>query len=126
MKKVATKNAPEAIGPYSQAIICNGFLFSSGQIALKPDGSFVNGDISEQTRQVMSNLEGVLGSVGLKFDDVVKTTIFLTNLENFALVNEIYATYFKSNLPARSTIGVSSLPKGALIEIEVVARVNDF
>ena len=124
MKVISTKNAPSAIGPYSQAIVSNGFLFTSGQIALKPDGSFVEGDIKAQTEQVMANLKAVLKAANAKVKNVVKTTIFLADMNDFGVVNEIYGATFKEHKPARSCVAVKSLPKGALIEIELIARVK--
>lgn len=119
---ISTSNAPEAIGPYSQAIKANGFLFLSGQIPLNPHSSQIEAvDIVGQTRQVMENIQAVLASQGLLFSDVVKTTIFLTNLDDFTRVNDIYGSYFKEDPPARSTVQVAGLPKGAKVEIEVVA-----
>jgi 2-iminobutanoate/2-iminopropanoate deaminase len=123
MKKIiSTSDAPSAIGPYSQAVRSGRFLFCSGQIPLDPkSGQIVPGDIAVQTRRVLDNLEAVLKSEGLTFDDVVKTTIFLTNLGDFQVVNEIYGSYFKQDPPARSTVQVAALPKGANVEIEVIA-----
>jgi 2-iminobutanoate/2-iminopropanoate deaminase len=119
---VSTTNAPEAIGPYSQGIKANGFLFLSGQIPLNSESGRIEAvDMVGQTRQVMENIQAVLGSQGLLFSDVVKTTIFLTNLDDFTRVNEIYGAYFKEDPPARSTVQVAGLPKGAKVEIEVVA-----
>jgi 2-iminobutanoate/2-iminopropanoate deaminase len=123
MKKViSTTDAPKAIGPYSQAIAAGSLVFCSGQIPLDPEtGEMVQGDIEEQTRRVMKNLQGVLEAAGCSFDSVVKTTIFLTDLADFAKVNEIYGIYFQSDPPARSTVQVAALPKGAGVEIEAVA-----
>jgi 2-iminobutanoate/2-iminopropanoate deaminase len=121
MKIVSTKSAPEAIGPYSQAIITNGFIFTSGQIALTSDGKFLDEDIKIQTEQVLKNLSEILKSGGSSLDKVVKTTIFLADINDFAVVNEIYAKAFGSHKPARSTVGVKSLPKNAKVEIEAVA-----
>jgi 2-iminobutanoate/2-iminopropanoate deaminase len=127
MKKiVSTNEAPAAIGPYSQAVRSGRFLFCSGQIPLDPkSGEIVSGDISVQTRRVMDNIAAVLRVEGLTFDNVVKTTIFLTNLGDFQKVNEIYGSYFKQNPPARSTVQVAALPKGANVEIEVIAVTNE-
>ena len=126
MKKIiSTSEAPAAIGPYSQAIRSGDFLFCSGQIPLDPkNGQMVSDDITPQTRRVMDNISGLLKSEGLSLADVLKTTIFLTDLGNFQTVNEIYGSYFTSEPPARSTVQVSALPKGAKVEIEVIARVN--
>jgi 2-iminobutanoate/2-iminopropanoate deaminase len=123
MKKIiSTTEAPGAIGPYSQAVRSGSFLFCSGQIPLDPNsGQIVPGDIATQTRRVLDNIAAVLKAEGLNFENVVKTTIFLTSLGDFQTVNEIYASYFKQNPPARSTIQVSALPKGANLEIEVTA-----
>lgn len=119
---VSTPDAPAAIGPYSQAIKANGFMFLSGQIPLDPEsGQITAVDAVAQTKQVMKNIEAVLTSQGLTFDDVVKTTIFLTNLVDFTRINDVYGAYFKENPPARSTVQVAALPKGAKVEIEVVA-----
>jgi 2-iminobutanoate/2-iminopropanoate deaminase len=121
MKIVSTKDAPQAIGPYSQAIEANGFVYTSGQIALKPDGTMEERGIEHQTHQVMKNLFYVLEAAGATFADVVKTTIYLANMDDFATVNEVYAHYFGDHKPARSTIAVKTLPKNALVEIECIA-----
>ena len=123
MKKIiSTSEAPGAIGPYSQAVRSGRFLFCSGQIPLDPkSGQIVPGDIAAQTRRVLDNIAAVLKAEGLTFDHVVKTTIFLTNLGDFQTVNEVYGSYFKQDPPARSTIQVAALPKGANVEIEVIA-----
>ena len=119
---VATDGAPKAIGPYSQGVRAGGFVFFSGQIALDPDtGEMVGGDVAAQTERVMTSIAAVLDAVGLGFGDVVKTTIFLVNLADFATVNEIYGRRFSQAPPARSTVEVKGLPRGALVEIEVVA-----
>jgi 2-iminobutanoate/2-iminopropanoate deaminase len=121
-KPVFTSEAPAAIGPYSQAMRSGRFLFCSGQIPLDPkSGKIVSGDIATQTRRVMDNIAALLGTEGLTFDHIVKTTIFLTSLGDFQTVNEIYGSYFKQNPPARSTVQVSGLPRGASVEIEVIA-----
>ena len=118
----STDQAPAVIGPYSQAITAEGkFMFLSGQIPLRPDGSLVEGGIDEQTEQVMKNLEAVLSSAGLGFANVVKTTILLSSMDHFARVNEIYGRRFPSDPPARATYAVAGLPKGVDIEIEAVA-----
>ncbi len=123
-KVIHTDRAPEAIGPYSQAIQAGDFLFLSGQIPLDPKtGELVKGDIRNQTRQVLENIRGVLESQGSGMKDVVKVTIFLKDIGNFNQVNEIYATYFPSSPPARSTVEVAKLPKDADIEIEMIALV---
>lgn len=123
MKKIInTSNAPEPIGPYSQAVQAGPFLFCSGQIALDPMTGQISGtDVKAQAIQVMKNIEAVLTAGGLKFENVVKTTIFLTSMSDFPTVNEVYGRYFLSETPARSTVEVSGLPKGVCVEIEVVA-----
>src|SRR6266568_9284429 len=123
MKKIiSTSDAPAAIGPYSQAVRSGNLLFCSGQIPLDPkSGQIVTGDIAPQTRRVLDNIAALLKAEALTFDNVVKTTIFLTDLGDFQTVNEIYGSYFKQNPPARSTVQVSALPKNANVEIEVIA-----
>jgi 2-iminobutanoate/2-iminopropanoate deaminase len=121
MKIVATKDAPQAIGPYSQAIEANGFVYTSGQIALRPDGTMEERGVEHQTHQVMKNLFYVLEAAGATFADVVKTTIYLADMDDFVTVNEVYAHYFGDHKPARSTIAVKTLPKNALVEIECIA-----
>ncbi|MGH8102525.1 MAG: RidA family protein [Chthoniobacterales bacterium] len=123
MKKIiATSDAPAAIGPYSQAVRAGSTIYCAGQIPLDPKtGQIVGGDISAQTKRVLENIAALLRAEGLSFDSVVKTTIFLTDLGDFPVVNEIYGSSFKSQPPARSTVQVSALPKGANIEIEVIA-----
>ena len=121
MKIVATTSAPQAIGPYSQAIIVNDLVFTSGQIALKPDGSFLDGDVEAQTTQVLENLQVVLKEAGSSLQKVVKTTIFLANMDDFAKVNGVYGSFFGDHKPARSTVGVKTLPRNALVEIEAIA-----
>lgn len=119
---ISTDRAPKAIGPYSQAVKAGGFLFLSGQIPLDPaTGEFVSGGIMEQTERVMDNIAAVLAEAGVGFDAVVKTTIFLTDLANFGVVNEVYGSRFSAAPPARSTVEVKGLPRGALVEIEVLA-----
>jgi len=121
-KVIQTEKAPKAIGPYSQAIQAGNFLFLSGQIPLDPKtGELVEGDIRQQTKQVLENIKGVLESQKLGMENVVKVTIFLKDIGNFNQVNEVYATYFPSSPPARSTVEVSKLPRNTEIEIEVVA-----
>ena len=126
MKKIiSTTDAPAAVGPYSQAIRSGQFVFCSGQIPLDPKtAQMVQGDIRNQTQRVMDNITAVLRAEGLTFENIVKTTIFLTNLADFQTVNELYGSYFKSDPPARSTIQVAALPKGANIEVEVIAVAN--
>ena len=123
MQTIQTDQAPAAIGPYSQAIATDGFVFCSGQIALKPDGEFLDGTVEEQTRQVLDNLKNVLEAAGSSMNKVVKTTIFLQSMADFATVNEIYAEAFGEHKPARATIAVAELPKNAKVEIEAVAKI---
>ena len=118
---VSTNTAPAAIGPYSQAIIANGLLFLSGQIPIEPETGNVPDGIEAQTQQVLKNMSAILTSVNLSTENVVKTTIFLKNMDDFATVNAIYATYFPTNPPARSTVQIARLPKDVLIEIEAIA-----
>ncbi len=119
--KIATNNAPAAIGPYSQAIRCGDMLYSSGQIPLDPaTGNMVGVNITEQTEQVMKNLKAVLAAAGTDFDHVVKTTCFLADINDFAAFNAVYGSYITS-APARSCVAVAALPKGALVEVEVIA-----
>ncbi len=121
-KAIATPEAPAAIGPYSQAVSQGAWLFCSGQIPLNPEsGAMVEGDFRAQARQVLENLGAVLKAGGVSYSDVVKTTVFLTDLSDFAEMNEIYSQYFGDSSPARSTIQVAALPKGARIEIEATA-----
>lgn len=122
MKTVSTTQAPAAIGPYSQAVSAGGFLFTSGQIALRSDGTLVEGDAAAQTRQVFQNLEAVLEAAGLTRGDVIKTTVFLQDLGDFAAMNEVYAAFFGEHRPARSTVQVARLPKNVLVEIDLIAR----
>jgi len=121
-KAVATDAAPAAMGPYSQAIDTDGFLFCSGQLGIDPSAGKLLSGIEEQAERALVNLEAVLAAAGLTTGDVVKTTIFLTDLASFGLVNGIYGRHFSSPAPARSTVQVAALPAGALIEIEAVAR----
>ncbi len=123
MKKIIqTENAPKAIGPYSQAVEHNGTLYISGQIPINPEtGQIVEGGIKEQTRQVMENIKAILEAAGYKFDNVVKSTCLLDDMENFAAMNEIYAEYYPANPPARAAYGVVKLPLGVMIEIETIA-----
>ena len=120
---VATKEAPQAIGPYSQAIKAGGFVFSSGQIAIDPaTGNVINGDVAAQTERVMKNLEAVLKAAGSGMHRVVKTTVFLKSMGDFATMNEVYGKHFGNHRPARSTVEVARLPKDVLVEIDVVAE----
>ena len=122
---VESDAAPKAIGPYSQAIEANGFVFVSGQIPIEPEtGQMSAVDVVAQTKRVMDNLGAILSAQGLGFEDVVKTTIYLTDLSDFARVNEAYAAYFQSDPPARATVQVAALPKGAKIEIEAIAALR--
>lgn len=119
---VSTTAAPAAIGPYSQAIATEHFIFASGQIALDPaTGQLVAGDVQDQTRRVLDNVKAVLEAAGSSLERVVKTTVFLTSMTDFTAMNEVYATYFTAAPPARSTIAVAELPRGAAVEIEVIA-----
>ncbi|AWB10585.1 2-iminobutanoate/2-iminopropanoate deaminase [Thermodesulfobium acidiphilum] len=122
LKVISTENAPSAVGPYSQAIIANGFIFISGQLGIDPvTGNFAGEDTRTQFDQALKNLKSILNSVNLTLDNVVKTTVFLTDINEFGLINEVYANYFKNILPARSAIEVSKLPKGARVEVEAIA-----
>lgn len=122
-EKIYTKNAPDAIGPYSQAVVCNGMIFTSGQIAINPATGNVEADnIEGQTEQVMKNLGAVLVEAGSGYDKAVKTVCFLAQMSDFAKFNEIYGKYFTSK-PARSCVAVKELPKGVLVEVEVIAEV---
>ena len=124
MKKIATNKAPGAIGPYSQAIVCGNMVYTSGQIGLDPEtGAMVENDIRVQTERVMKNLCAVLEEAGTSFDKVVKTTCFLANISDFAIFNEVYGKYITS-APARSCVAVKDLPKGALVEVEVIALID--
>ncbi len=125
-KIIHTDHAPKAVGPYSQAVQLGNFLFCSGQISIDPKTQDVfTGDIKTQTEMVLKNIDAVLSQAGLHFSDIIKTTIFLTNMSDFSVVNEIYATKFKTDPPARSTVAVSALPKGVNVEIEVIAYKNN-
>lgn len=124
MQKIYTEKAPAAIGPYSQAIIANGMLFTSGQIPLDPvSGQVVEGGIKEQALQVMKNLKAILDAAGTSFENVVKTTCFLADIGDFAAFNEVYGRYFTEK-PARSCVAVKDLPRGVLVEVELIALVN--
>lgn len=124
MNVVATTNAPAAIGPYSQGIIVNGMFYSSGQIPLTATGELVEGDIVVQTHQVFANLKAVLEAAGSSLDQVVKTTVFMKDMNDFVAMNEVYASYFGEHKPARSAVEVARLPKDVKIEIEVLAIVK--
>jgi len=124
MKIISTEQAPAAIGPYSQAIIHDGLLFCSGQIPLIPDtGLMIDGGIKNQTEQVIKNIEALLTAAGSDFTKVIKTTCFLTDMEDFTAFNEVYAKYFTGK-PSRSCVAVAALPRNALVEIEVIAKIN--
>ncbi|HIC42849.1 MAG TPA: RidA family protein [Sulfurimonas sp.] len=121
MEFVATLDAPQAIGPYSQAVKVNGMVYTSGQIALTPEGEMLGDDIILQTKQVFANLKAVLEEAGTSLDNVVKVMVFVADINDFAAVNEIYAEAFGSHKPARSLVAAKTLPKNALVEIEVIA-----
>jgi 2-iminobutanoate/2-iminopropanoate deaminase len=125
MKKiVSTEQAPKAIGPYSQAVVCNGFAFLSGQIPLDPaSGQIVEGNVAVQTERVLENLASVLEACGASLESVVKTTVFLKDMGEFALMNEVYGRYFASNAPARSTVEAARLPRDVRVEIDCIALV---
>ena len=121
-QQISTPQAPAAIGPYSQAISTESFIFASGQIALDPtSGQLISDDVRAQTRQVLENVKGLLAAAGTSLSQVVKTTVFLTTMANFTPMNEVYSEYFQQSPPARSTVAVAELPKNALVEIEVIA-----
>ncbi|WP_304152912.1 RidA family protein [Megamonas hypermegale] len=121
MKIIQTNSAPAAVGPYSQAVETDNFVFASGQIALNPATGEMAEGIEAQAHQALKNAQAVIAASGAKWENVIKTTVFITNINDFGKVNEIYATYFKQPYPARSCVEVSKLPKGALIEVEVIA-----
>lgn len=123
--RIETPNAPAAIGPYSQGIVAGGFLFTAGQIALDPaSGKMIEGGVAEQTTRVLANLQEVLAKAGAKWADVVRSTVYLVDLADFPTVNEIYAKQLGSARPARSTVQVAALPRGGLIEIDLIAQVS--
>ncbi|MFA6197194.1 MAG: RidA family protein [Sulfurimonas sp.] len=124
MKFVQTNKAPSAIGPYSQAVVANGMVYTSGQIALTPEGVMLENEIRIQTTQVLKNLSAVLEEAGSSLGSVIKTTIFLADMDDFAAVNELYAEAFGAHKPARSTVAVKTLPKNALVEIDAIALVK--
>ena len=125
MKIITTSAAPSAIGPYSQGIVSNGLLFTSGQIPLMPETmTFLDGTIEEQTKLVLGNLDAVLTAAGINWNRVVKTTVFMVDLADFAKMNDVYAQHLGDARPARSTVQVSALPRGAKIEIELVAEIG--
>lgn len=121
MEPIVTHNAPAAIGPYSQAIKTNGFVYCSGQIPLSPEGDLVEGSIVEQTTQVLKNLLAVLQAAGSDLNKVVKVTVYLKDMKMFQEFNQVYGSFFVQHKPARATVGVNELPKGALVEIECIA-----
>ncbi|WP_415407602.1 RidA family protein [Sulfurovum sp. CS9] len=121
MKFISTQEAPQAIGPYSQAVVVNGFVYTSGQIGLLPNGELIADDVESQTHQVMKNLFYVLEAANAHFNDVIKTTIFLEDMRDFDKINAIYAHYFGTHKPVRSTVAVRSLPKNVKIEIDCIA-----
>lgn len=126
MKIIQTNKAPKAIGPYVQGKIVNGFLFASGQIPLDPEtGEIVGHTITEQTNQVLKNIQGILAAAEITADDVVKTTCFLKNMDDFVSFNEVYGSFFQEQLPARSAVEVARLPKDVLVEIEIIAAVSE-
>lgn len=125
MKVLHSEKAPAALGPYSQAIVAGDFVFASGQVPIDPaTGMFAEGGIKEQTRQSLTNVSNVLAEAGIDLSHVVKTTVFLSDMDNFAAMNEVYAQFFSEPYPARSAVAVKTLPKGALVEIEVVATLK--
>ncbi|MCD6363832.1 MAG: RidA family protein [Synergistetes bacterium] len=125
-RRISTNLAPQAIGPYSQAIACGDFLFVSEQIAIDPSsGRLIEGDIKDQTRRVLENIKAIVEAAGGKMSDIVKTTCFLANLEDFKAFNEAYAEFFNEDPPARTTVEVSSLPKEALIGIDAIAYIRE-
>lgn len=122
MKSIHTNNAPAAIDPYSQAIEVNGFVFASGQIPIDPStGNIVEGGIKEQTRQALTNASKIMEEAGLTLANVIKTTVFMADMSDFAAMNEVYATFFKEPYPARSAVAVKTLPKNVLVEVECIA-----
>lgn len=121
MKSIFTKNAPAAIGPYSHAVVVNNMVYTSGQIPLTIDGEVIGDDVAEQTKQVLENLSAVLEESGSNLNSVVKTTIFISDMNDFPIINEVYGEYFNEQLPARSCVEVSRLPKDVKVEIEAVA-----
>lgn len=125
MKALHSEKAPKALGPYSQAICAGGFVFASGQVPIAPaTGEFAEGGIKEQTKQSLTNVTNVLAEAGIDLSHVVKTTVFLSDMANFAAMNEVYSTFFSEPFPARSAVAVKTLPKNALVEIEVVAVIE--
>ena len=122
MKTIQTTKAPAAIGPYSQAVEANGFVFASGQLGINPaTGEFVEGDVQAQTRQALTNARAIMNEAGLDLNNVIKPTVFLSDMANFAAMNEIYSEFFSEPYPARSAVAVKTLPKNALVEVECIA-----
>ncbi|WP_419769310.1 MAG: RidA family protein [Candidatus Marinarcus sp.] len=126
MEIIQTEKAPAAIGPYSQAIKVNGMIYTSGQIAITPSGELVDRDIKRQTRQVLTNLKNILEESGSSLEQAVKVTIYLENMEDFGVVNVIYAEFFGDHKPARSTVAVKTLPKNVLVEMDIIAEAKDY
>jgi 2-iminobutanoate/2-iminopropanoate deaminase len=124
LETVQTPNAPAAIGPYSQAVVANGFLFTAGQVGFDPATQQIAGDISAQTARVLENLRAILAAKGLAWENVVKTTVYLQRMSDFAAMNEVYAHTLGAARPARSTVEVAALPRGALVEIDVIAALR--
>jgi 2-iminobutanoate/2-iminopropanoate deaminase len=124
MKIVQTPDAPAAIGPYAQGVVVGNILYTSGQIALRPDGTLNDGDIVTQTQQVLSNLQAIIEVAGATLQQVVKTTVFLKNLDDFVAMNQVYGQAFGSHTPARSTVQVAKLPRDVLVEIEAIVALN--
>jgi 2-iminobutanoate/2-iminopropanoate deaminase len=125
METINITTAPSAIGPYSQGKLAGNLLFASGQIPLNPEtGEIVGSSIAEQTEQVMKNISAILSSQGLTFDNVIKTSCYLTDMNNFAAFNEVYGKYFHDNLPARTAVAVLALPKNAQVEVEIIAELH--
>ena len=125
MKTINTKNAPQAIGPYSQAKVIGDFVFTSGQIPLKPDGSIVSGNFEEESIQVLNNIDEILKAAGSNMGNIIKLTVYLDDLSNFNILNKVFENYFLESFPARSTVEVSKLPKDARIEIEAIGFINE-
>ncbi|WP_278926829.1 RidA family protein [Staphylococcus auricularis] len=124
MKTINTSNAPEALGPYSHAVEINGLVYTSGQIPLNVDGEIVSEDVQAQTKQVFENVKAVLEEAGSDLESVVKATIFISNMDDFQQINEVYGSYFSDHQPARSCVEVARLPKNVKVEIEVISQVN--
>ncbi len=125
MKIVQTPNAPAAIGPYAQGVIVGNMLYTSGQIALRPDGSLNDGDVVVQTQQVLANLQAIIEATGGNLNQVVKTTVFLKNLDDFVAMNQVYGEVFGTHTPARSTVQVAKLPRDVLVEIEAIVALGE-